>query len=126
MSGPLDPGESAVDASILSRLVADVGDVDEMIALYLRALPLRHGSLAQALADRDRAVIVMVAHTLGSASAFVGARRLADICRGLEGTARAGVDPPLEAALEVARECRRVERELRQRFRLVRSDEPIG
>jgi HPt (histidine-containing phosphotransfer) domain-containing protein len=114
MSGPPDPTEGTLDAAVLSRLAEDLGDIDELIDLYVRALPLRCGSLAQALAARDRAAIAMVAHTLGSASTFMGALRLADICRELEAAAQSGAGPALGAGLEVAAECRRVEQALRR------------
>jgi HPt (histidine-containing phosphotransfer) domain-containing protein len=115
ISGPADPTHGTLDASILARLEEDLGDIDELIDLYVRALPVRCGSLAQALAARDGAATAMVAHTLGSASAFIGAQRLADLCRELEAAGRTGAVPPPDAGPEVAAECRRVERALRQR-----------
>jgi HPt (histidine-containing phosphotransfer) domain-containing protein len=103
----------AVDASVLLRLDTEVGGVGEIVELYLRALPLRCGSIAQALADDDPAALRRATHTLRSASALVGAASLATLCERLEDVSEQTAALPVSAGTEVAAESRRVERELR-------------
>lgn len=103
----------AVDASVLLRLDSEVGGVGEIVDLYLRALPLRCGSIAQALAADDPAALRRAAHTLRSASALVGALSLATLCERLEDASEQTAALPVNAGTEVAAESRRVQRELR-------------
>jgi HPt (histidine-containing phosphotransfer) domain-containing protein len=107
-----EDGPRPVDAAVLARLVEEVGDVHEIVQLYLDALPLRCGLIAKALADGDAVALSDAAHTLRSASAVVGADGLVALCERLEHAARE--DAPLPSALgtEIAAESRRVEAEL--------------
>ena len=108
----LDDRAPAVDAAVLVRLAEEVGGVEEVVELYLRALPLRCASIAHALAAGDAVTLRQTAHTLQSASAFVGAMPLAALCARLEEASQRS-QLPVGVGEEVAEEARRVERELR-------------
>jgi HPt (histidine-containing phosphotransfer) domain-containing protein len=102
----------AVDSAALDRLAEELDDVHEIVQLYLRALPLRCGSIAQALAAGDAGALRDAAHTLRSASAFVGAAGLAALCDRLEQVSTQAAPLPVALGMEVAAEGRRVEAEL--------------
>jgi Hpt domain len=106
-------GPPAVDAAVLLRLDREVGGVGVVVDLYLRALPLRCGSIARALAAGDSVTLRREAHTLRAASAFVGANSLAVLCQRLEDALEETATPPVSLGTEMAAESRRVERELR-------------
>jgi HPt (histidine-containing phosphotransfer) domain-containing protein len=101
-----------LDLSVLARLARELGDIGEFVQLYLDALPARCAAIAQALADGDAHALGRAAHTLRSASAFLGADAMAELCRRIEGDTRAGRAVPLEVGREVTLESRRVERAL--------------
>jgi len=102
----------AVDPAALARLAEEIGDVHEVVQLYLQALPVRCGLIANALASGDAAGLRDVAHTLRSASAFVGATGLTALCDRLEAAGSQGPPLPLGLGTELAAEGRRVEAEL--------------
>jgi two-component system, sensor histidine kinase and response regulator len=84
---PRGPRE-AVDHQVFDRFRGEVGG-DEFagmfVQVYLRELAGRLDGLRQARADGDGETLRSVAHTLKSTSATLGAKRLAELCRQLEG-----------------------------------------
>jgi HPt (histidine-containing phosphotransfer) domain-containing protein len=90
-----------VEQAVLDQLAEEIGDLGEVIGLYLRALPARCGAIAQALARGDREAVVVASHTLGTASSFLGARRLAQQCGRLEAEARSGEPLALKRGVEL-------------------------
>jgi HPt (histidine-containing phosphotransfer) domain-containing protein len=107
-----DESTRAVDEAALGRLAEEIGDVHEVVQLYLRSLPLRVGLIANALARGDASELRDAAHTLRSASAFVGANGLTVLCDQLEEAASQDAPLPLGLGTELAAEGRRVEAEL--------------
>ena len=82
----LDP----IDQGAFDRFRADAGG-DEFAAtfvrIFLRELDGRLNGLRRARADAEGGALRGLAHTLKSTSATIGARRLAELCRRLEGEA---------------------------------------
>jgi HPt (histidine-containing phosphotransfer) domain-containing protein len=101
-----------LDFRVLEELEQDLGGLGEFVQLYLDALPARGAAIAQALTDGDTLALGRAAHTLRSASAFVGAGALAAMCDRIERDTRAGRPVPLEDGREVMLESHRVERGL--------------
>jgi HPt (histidine-containing phosphotransfer) domain-containing protein len=102
-----------LDFPALERLGRELGGVDEFVQLYLDALPARCAAIAQAVADDDARALGRAAHTLRSASAFLGARAMTVLCDRIERDTRAGRAVPPEAGRAVMAERRRLERVLR-------------
>ena len=76
-----------LDAARLAELGEDLGDLDflaETVGIYLTELPGRHGAMRDAFAIGDRDRLRAGAHSLGSASALVGALELELACREME------------------------------------------
>jgi len=88
MSGP------AIDRETLDRLLditgGDVEFLDELVDTYLDDGRAQVAALEAAVASDAVEDLVRPAHTLKSSSANVGALQLAEACRELEATARAG------------------------------------
>ena len=101
-----------LDFSVLDRLGQELGGLNELVQLYLDALPARCDAIAQALADSDVRGLGSAAHTLRSASAFLGAQALTALCDRIERDVRAGRPVPHGLGRDVMLESRRVEREL--------------
>ncbi|TME31028.1 MAG: Hpt domain-containing protein [Chloroflexi bacterium] len=86
-------GEAVLDAHAIERLrgfqVAGQADVaTEIIHLFAREAPAMLAGLAEAVAAGRRDEVERIAHRLGSEAALVGARKLSELCRGLELEAR--------------------------------------
>jgi HPt (histidine-containing phosphotransfer) domain-containing protein len=107
----------AVKLEVYAALVHDVGDdptfVAEIVDNYLASCPslldgMREAALANQPTDLGR-----LAHQLKSSSAWLGADRLADLCREIEVSARSGTLDRMDERLhEVEREVGRVEHAL--------------
>ncbi len=91
MSGPYG---SALETSVIDGLLASVeGDTDfviELIAAFLADGATQLDEIEAALAAGDAEAVVRPAHTLKSASATLGAMRLAASARTLELAGRSG------------------------------------
>ena len=103
MTGP------AIDRATLDRLLditgGDIEFLDELVDTYLEDGRAQVAALQGAVAAKATEDLVRPAHTLKSSSASVGALRLAEACRDLEASARAGTvdDPAARVATIVAR-----------------------
>ena len=76
---------SGLDPAIVDPLRSDKPDLwNRLVGVYLRNTPATLEALEQALSLDDYASITMMAHTLKSSSANMGAVRLAELCRQLE------------------------------------------
>ena len=64
--------------------------LERIVARYLDDAPRLAQSMREAIAAGDGGVLQRAAHTLKSSSATLGALRLADLCKDMEGRARAG------------------------------------
>ncbi len=102
-----------MDPAVLGRLDQEIGGVREVVDAYLEALPGRCEEVARAVEGADADAVARVAHTLRTASAFLGAVGLAQLCAVLEHEAASGRPVPASRAGQVADMARRVERELR-------------
>ena len=90
-----------LDRAQLDALGDDLGDVEflrETVELYLGELPTRRSAMLEAFEVSDRTAVRERAHSLGSASAMLGAAELAAACRAIEHAA-AGAQPAELAAL---------------------------
>ena len=90
---PRDP--LACDASIDSRTLDRFRDAHadmfaNLLATYLAQMPLQVDEIVAAHARSDVAGVSAAAHALKSSSAYLGANRLADLCRTLENRLRSG------------------------------------
>jgi HPt (histidine-containing phosphotransfer) domain-containing protein len=75
------------DAGRLTELGEDLGDqefLQQTVAVYLAELPGRTAMMHHAVRTDDRRLLEESAHSLGSASAMLGALELADACRSVE------------------------------------------
>ena len=90
--GPLD--QPTLDA-LFESLGGDAEFLAELIDTYASDAPAQLEGLRAALATGDVAELVRPAHTLKSSSASLGALALAEQCRELEASAKAG---PFEGA----------------------------
>ena len=87
-------GELVLDHAALDQIreLADGGTPDiftDIVRIYLEDAPKRVTAVEQAWTRRDSKGLAASAHTLKSASAHVGAMRLAGLCKTLESDARA-------------------------------------
>ena len=89
------PSRSSIDAEVLSRLMR-LGEasgedlLDQLKSLFLTEADNRIKAVHEALAADDASGVVLPAHTLGGASANLGAGILADLCATLEADGEAG------------------------------------
>ncbi len=94
---PSAPGSPPpFDRGAIDRLLDELEDdqiVATVIATYLRELDTRVVGIEDAARTGDRDRLRLVAHTLASTSATVGAVALADLCRTIERGAAADVEP---------------------------------
>jgi HPt (histidine-containing phosphotransfer) domain-containing protein len=93
-----------LDAASLQRLrELDPGDrnglIGRVLDTYVASLARHAAELEQARAAGDHAALRLVAHTLKSSSASVGALALAQVCAEVEQLARDGAGAALEAPL---------------------------
>jgi len=93
-----------LDAASLQRLrELDPGGrnglIGRVLDTYASSLARHAAELAQARASGDHAALRMVAHTLKSSSASVGALELSHACAEVERLAREGASAALEAPL---------------------------
>jgi PAS domain S-box-containing protein len=78
---------SFVDLDVLGQLAEDFGDrtvVTRLVDSFLHELPSRTSAVVAALHTNDSYARRRAAHTLKSSALLVGAKRLAQICEGLE------------------------------------------
>jgi HPt (histidine-containing phosphotransfer) domain-containing protein len=97
----------AIDRETLDRLLditgGDVEFLDELVDTYLEDGQAQVAVLQGAVAVNATEDLVRPAHTLKSSSANVGALQLAEACRDLEASARAGaVDDPAGRVATIA------------------------
>ncbi|MDJ0674465.1 MAG: response regulator [Calothrix sp. MO_167.B42] len=86
---------SAIDTSVLQALSQMAGDqatviITELVDSYLEDANLRMETISIAITQDDAASLFQGAHALKSASANVGANKLADLCQELEAISRGG------------------------------------
>ncbi len=99
-------GGPAVDLSVLTGLVEQIGDADlaqEIVRTYLAEVPGRRERLARGLgAAPDLEEVQRVAHSFKSASATVGASALAEACQQVEVSLRRGETADRQAQIRTA------------------------
>jgi len=112
------PPDEPVDRAALEKIRAlsrDAGDllVQKVINAYMGDTPRHLHGLRQALAARDAGNVRRIAHGLKSASANIGAARLAVLCRDLEQRGRDGkVDGAATLLADMEREFQSVRQSL--------------
>ncbi|MDP3767106.1 MAG: response regulator, partial [Dehalococcoidia bacterium] len=74
--------------------------VGKVIQVYLTTTPQLLTTMRAGMAERDPEAVRQAAHSLKSASANLGAKGLAELCRALEGQAKAGGCPEPGAEIE--------------------------
>ena len=100
-----DAGAGALDPSIVEPLRNAKPEFwKRLVGVYMDATPDNLKKLEHALAEADCAAARMVAHTMKSSSANMGAMRLSDLCRQLE---VAAVEEELETGAALFAEVRR-------------------
>lgn len=94
---------SAVDETVFSQLVADLGPehIGEVCQVFLQNATAGVQAVRTALDADDTAAAADAAHRLKSASGFLGAVRLASLCAALEDGYAAG--DPVETLTEELR-----------------------
>ncbi|MGI8983854.1 MAG: response regulator [Acidimicrobiales bacterium] len=124
---PTDDEAAAVDPSVLTDLLAGLGDLATMaearlIDAYLGELPLALSRLDDARRSADRETFHRGVHTLKSSSAQMGALRLSALCAGVEDASRDAIPAGAAASIAaIAAEASRVERALDARRRELRA-----
>jgi HPt (histidine-containing phosphotransfer) domain-containing protein len=108
----------AVKVEAYAALVHEVGDdpafVAEIVDEYLASAPRIVAGMHDAVGARQPTELARLAHTLKSSSAWLGAERLAALCRDIELSARGGtIDGADERVRNLESEARRVEHALR-------------
>jgi TMAO reductase system sensor TorS len=100
-----DPPTASLDASVLETIRAldrqgTAEILKNVIDIFFRETPPLLQSLHQAASQGDAAALQRTAHSLKSGSDNLGARRLAELCRELEASARSGdlARAPLQVA----------------------------
>lgn len=108
------PANGAIDASVIGDLLDTMGgEFGDLVRVYLEDAPQRIGEIESAAASGNAVAQVAPAHTLKSSSANIGATALAELARGIEHAARAGVPTgPAEIAAGIRPEYERVAAEL--------------
>ncbi|MFN7952301.1 MAG: response regulator [bacterium] len=89
-----------------------------VIDTYLESAPQLVAALVDAAVREDANALARAAHTLKSSSAFLGAARLASLCRELEALGRAGT---LDAARDLVRQVRDTFEPIREALKIERS-----
>jgi HPt (histidine-containing phosphotransfer) domain-containing protein len=84
--------------------------VDRVIRFYLKTAEALLSDLTIGSATGKTSMLHLASHTLKACSDIIGAAPLANLCRELEVSARAGVVPDAVVRVEaIVKECRRVE-----------------
>ncbi len=98
---PIEMNDSVLDQAAIQRLEdlsgGDYGFMIDFIDTFLDGAPKMIGDLKQSLDDADAGKLRLVAHTLKSNSAALGAARLSELCKELEDM---GKNETLDGALE--------------------------
>lgn len=99
-------GAPIFDPAVIAELRETIGDDEAFIADLVRTYADEGGGLLgemnAAIAAGDPAALVRPAHTMKSSSASIGAMRLSDVCRDIEGAARDGRPDGLAAGVATA------------------------
>jgi len=74
----------SVDSSVLAQLRMNIGEITELIQLFLDELPGKIGKIANAVNKSDLKALENAAHLLKSNCLTFGALKLAEICEKLE------------------------------------------
>ncbi|MEB3219201.1 MAG: response regulator [Nostocales cyanobacterium 94392] len=90
-----DTHQPTIDITVLQALNQMAGDnakefIAELVDSYLEDANLRMETIGMAITQDNAALLFQAAHTLKSASANVGANKLADLCQKLEEISRKG------------------------------------
>ncbi|WP_306394397.1 response regulator [Telluria beijingensis] len=115
---PAPPQDDPVDRAALRKIRAlsrDAGDVlvQKVVNAYVGDTPRHLQALRQAVDGRDADQLRRIAHSLKSASANIGAARLAVLCRDLEQLGRAGsIDGAASLLADMEREYQSVRQSL--------------
>jgi HPt (histidine-containing phosphotransfer) domain-containing protein len=109
-----DRRPAAVDTGALDVWRAEIDGLEDVIRLFVDALPARCDAIAAAVAAREPAAAADAAHALKSPAAMLGGHALADLCRLVELEALRGVLPSPALVGELVEESHRVERALRE------------
>jgi signal transduction histidine kinase/DNA-binding response OmpR family regulator len=115
---PSQQGEGVLDQGALDEIrridASGHALLDKVVDLYLRDTPERLSQLSAAAAKADAKALQVVAHTMKSSSAFLGAKRLSQLCAALEGRIRSGCLDDIDAQVaEIQRSYASVETALR-------------
>ena len=102
-----------LDLARIERLRTSMPDkpsiLSELIALFLKDMPLRLNAIQSAIERNDSAALALQAHALRGGSANFGARCLDELCGALEAIgARDALDSAAEIFAELRREVLRV------------------
>ncbi len=113
--------DATVDPHTITALAEELGDdgiMAEVLAAYLRELPVRREAITAAAASGDSDTVCNIAHTLKSSSAALGALPLAEVCATLEAAARDGDDDAVAGTVgALVSQCTLVEREIKVWYR---------
>jgi HPt (histidine-containing phosphotransfer) domain-containing protein len=97
----------SVDSPINSERLAILQDaggggglVAELVDLFFEDVPPRLDSIRRAMAAGDPDALVRTAHSLKGSAATLGAERMAELCRQIEVSGRAGEVPEAQGLLE--------------------------
>jgi HPt (histidine-containing phosphotransfer) domain-containing protein len=94
LDGDIVEESAVVDLARIDRLRASMPGkpsiLAELVALFLKDLPLRLNAIGDAIARSDPAALALEAHALRGGSANFGARRLDRLCGDLEETGLRG------------------------------------
>jgi CheY-like chemotaxis protein len=101
----VEPIEAVLDRAKLDELnVLGGGDAEfvrELVRMFNEQAPRYLEAARVALDVNDLVAVAKAAHTLKSSSAYLGARRLSELCKELEGVARGGDAQASARSLEV-------------------------
>ena len=89
----MSPAASAVDGAVLARLRESVGEefLGELVDAFLDDSPAQLTAMRGAFERGDAEEARRAAHTLKSSGATFGAEGFSELCRQLEGKAKAGL-----------------------------------
>lgn len=111
-----DPPGSPINGERLAMLQGAGGGeglVAELVDLFVDDVPPRLESIREAMAAGDPEALVRTAHSLKGSAATLGADGMAELCRQMEVSGRAGEVPRAEGLLEsLEAEFERVKRAL--------------
>jgi HPt (histidine-containing phosphotransfer) domain-containing protein len=98
-----DPAGGPLNGERLAMLQAAGGGeglVAELVDLFVDDVPARLESIREAMAAGDPEALLQTAHSLKGSAATLGADRMAEICRQMEVSGRAGEMPQGEGLFE--------------------------